>query len=294
MIEGSRPDQLAQVENSIRDFTDAEVAASESQRRLDLAKQAVLDEVARLRDEAESDRDPSLIAVLRHVYWQQRGISSRALAEAARMHVNEMLVAIGPAPSGIACATCGTGLLRTSRSWKPSRRHAGPPLCPDCEAQKREANSRESAGYWLRVRFINEAAVSAPARDWHAATALVLAYPPLSLRVQPGSAHDLQDGIWLAWENARTIRDRLIAAVAAGDDLFECPAKETQLLVETALRMAGWDTARTRDLLDPITSESAHGLLTRLNICRKTAVEAARQRAAQLFPDASETGADGS
>ncbi len=142
----------------------------------------------------------------------------------------------------------------------------------------------------LRARYIGAAPVSAPAGDWRAAATLVLAYPPLSQEVEPGSEEDRKEGVWIGWENARRIRDQLVSTAVSDDDLFQVPAAYARLLIDTAFRMAGWDTARTRDLLDPITSESAHGLLTRLNHTLKTVVDAALQRVSAIYPDSYEMG----
>ncbi|MFB7453475.1 hypothetical protein [Streptomyces sp. NPDC056194] len=72
------------------------------------------------------------------------------------------------------------------------------------------------------------------------------------------------------------IRNRLIAAAADGDDTVGVAVDEAQPLVDTALRVADWDTARPRDIVDPITHEPALALLTRL----KREVRALRQRLA--------------
>ncbi|WP_053699027.1 hypothetical protein [Streptomyces sp. NRRL F-5755] len=82
-------------------------------------------------------------------------------------------------------------------------------------------------------------------------------YPPLSQRIERGSLIDQQEGIWRGWENARAIRDRLIRAAAGDDDAVAVRAGAAQLLVSTALMVADWDTARTRDIIAPITQEPA-------------------------------------
>lgn len=89
------------------------------------------------------------------------------------------IAAIGPEPSGIFCADCGTELLRTSRSWKPPARY-GPPLCPHCLSLERDARSRKWRVESLRSRIVAEARVQARAMEWRAAAELVLAFPPLS------------------------------------------------------------------------------------------------------------------
>ncbi|MFK8851412.1 hypothetical protein [Streptomyces sp. Ac-502] len=233
MSEENLREILAGVEQSVRDFTDAEAALAQAEQRVGQTRHKVFAQVERLRAEVEAVHSPELIGVLRHLYWQQPGIHGRPLAEAAGLTLNDMLAAIGPSPSGILCADCGTELLRTSRSWSPPAR-PGPPVCPDCAAQEQHDQSRQWQVERLRDRIVSEAAVQAPARDWRAATELVLAYPPLSQRIERGSLIDQQEGIWRGWENARAIRDRLIRAAVSDDDAVAVRAGEAQLLVATA------------------------------------------------------------
>ncbi|MFD5425330.1 hypothetical protein [Streptomyces sp. NPDC127084] len=280
---GIQREDLARAEETIRDFTDAELAVSEAQRRLEGSKRLVLERVAELRVLAAAVHDPNLVGVLRHVYWQQRGISAKSLAEAAGLSLQEMLAVIGPCPSGVPCSACGIDLLRTSRSWAPSR--YGPPLCKLCETRQREVNSRERHVKELQARFIGGAPVQATAQEWQAAATIVLAYPPLSQGSEPGSEEDRKEGIWLSWENARKVRDQLISAASTENVPFDIPAASARMLIESAFKMAGWDTARTRDLLDPITAETAHALLTRLNRSLQAVVAAAQQRVTQIYPD---------
>ncbi|WP_326674835.1 hypothetical protein [Streptomyces sp. NBC_01237] len=192
---------LGDIERSVRDLTGAEAVPAEAEQRRDHTRQSVLEQVERLRDEVDAVHAPELIGVLRHLYWQQPGIHGRPLAEAAGLHLHEMLAAIGPAPSGIQCADCGTELLRTSRSWKPPARY-GPPLCPDCLSLERDARSRTWRVASLRSRIVAEAQVQARAMDWRAPAELVLAFPPLSQGASRGSTADQQEGVWRGWENA--------------------------------------------------------------------------------------------
>ncbi|MFD7631733.1 hypothetical protein ACFV7Q_37990 [Streptomyces sp. NPDC059851] len=284
MSEESLHQILGDIERSVRDFTGAEALLAEAEQRRDRTRQAVLEQVKRLRAEVDIVHAPELIGLLRHLYWQQPGIHGRPLAEAAGLHLNDMLAAIGPAPSGILCAHCGTELLRTSRSWKPRTRY-GPPLCPRCFSLEGDARSRTWRVESLRSRIVAEAQVPARARDWRAAAELVLAFPPLSTRVSRGSAVDQSEGVWRGWENARVIRNRLIAAAADGDDTVGVTVGEAQLLVETALLVADWDTARIRDIIDPITHEPALALLTRLQREVRATAQAARERAYAAYPE---------
>ncbi|MGY4966593.1 hypothetical protein [Streptomyces sp. 900105245] len=284
MSEESLREILGDIERSVRDFTGAEAVLAEAEQRRDRTRQAVLEQVKRLRAEVDAVHAPELIGLLRHLYWQQPGVHGRPLAEAAGLHLNDMLAAIGPAPSGILCAHCGTELLRTSRSWKPRARY-GPPLCPRCFSLEGDARSRTWRVESLRSRIVAQAQVPARARDWRAAAELVLAFPPLSQRVSRGSATDQTEGVWRGWENARVIRNRLITAAADGEDTVGVSVGEAQLLVETALRIADWDTARTRDIIDPITHEPALALLTRLQRDVRATAQAARERADAAYPE---------
>ncbi len=291
MSEESLHEILGAIERSVRDFTGAEAVLAEAEQRRDHTRQSVLEQVERLRDEVDAVHAPELIGVLRHLYWQQPGIHGRPLAEAAGLHLHEMLAAIGTAPSGILCADCGTELLRTSRSWKPPARY-GPPLCPHCLSLERDARSRTWQVASLRSRIVAEARVQARAMDWRAAAELVLAFPPLSQGVSRGSTADQQEGVWRGWENARVIRNRLIASATAGGDTVGVAVDEAQLLVDTALRVADWDTARTRDIVDPITHEPALALLTRLRREVRATAQAARERADAAYPEGYELSED--
>ncbi|MFI6530171.1 hypothetical protein [Streptomyces uncialis] len=284
MSEESLHEILGDIEQSVRDFTGAEAVLAEAEQRRDRTRQAVLEQVGRLYAELDAIHAPELIGVLRHLYWQQPGIHGRPLAEAAGLHLHDMLAAIGPAPSGILCAHCGTELLRTSRSWKPPARY-GPPLCPHCLSLERDTRSRRWQVERLRSRIVAEARVQARAMDWRAAAELVLAFPPLSQKVSRGSSTDQQEGVWRGWENARVVRNRLIASAATSDDSVGVAVDEAQLLVETALRVADWDTARTRDIVAPITREPALALLTRLNREVRATAQAARERAEAAYPE---------
>ncbi|MFH7599278.1 hypothetical protein WDV06_29895 [Streptomyces racemochromogenes] len=291
MSEESLHEILGAIERSVRDFTGAEAALAEAEQRREHTRQAVLEQVKRLHAEVDAVHAPELVGVLRHLYWQQPGIHGRPLAEAAGLHLNDMLAAIGPAPSGILCAHCGTELLRTSRSWKPSARY-GPPLCPDCLSLERDARSRTWRVESLRSRIVAETRVQARAMDWRAAAELVLAFPPLSQKVGRGSAADQKEGVWRGWENARVIRNRLIATAADGDDIVGVAVGEAQLLVETAFRVADWDAARTRDIVDPITHEPALALLTRLQREVRATAQAARESADAAYPEGYELSED--
>lgn len=91
---------LGDIERSVRDFTGAEAVFAEAEQRRDHTRQSVLEQVERLRDEVDAVHAPELIGVLRHLYWQQPGIHGRPLAEAAGLHLHEMLAAIRPGAIG--------------------------------------------------------------------------------------------------------------------------------------------------------------------------------------------------
>ncbi|MDI6413116.1 hypothetical protein QLX52_30370 [Streptomyces albus] len=88
------------------------------------------------------------------------------------------------------------------------------------------------------------------------------------------------------------IRNRLITTAAGGDDTVGVTVDKAQLLVVTALRVADWDTARTRDIVDPITHEPALALLTRLKREVCATAQAARERADAAYPEGYELSED--
>lgn len=112
-----------------------------------------------------------------------------------------------------------------------------------------------------------------------------LAYPPLSQDVMRGSEANHQEGAWRGWENARVVRNRLIGTAATDDDVVGFAVGQAELLAPTALRIAGWDTARTRDIVDPIRHEPALVLLTRLSRDVRDTAQAARERADDACPE---------
>ncbi|MDT0310253.1 hypothetical protein RM780_25345 [Streptomyces sp. DSM 44917] len=284
MSEDERPDAVEQLTTALRDFVGAEGVLARAQRTRERAEAVVIERVAQLREAAEAVHDPVLIAAVRHIYWQQRGIGSRALADAAGLTVNEMLQAIGPCPSGVLCAACGQDIPRTSRSWTSPGRY-GPPLCSECESAKRDLQTRGYQVERLRANLIGAAPVEAAARDWYAAAALVLEYPPVAQGVSSGSERDRQEGVWTGWNNARAVKGRLDEQAPEAGAPFAVAAASAKKLLDAAWVVAGWDSARTRDVLDPITEDSAHLLLTRLRRALTAAVDVAKQRAQQVFQD---------
>ncbi|MFD5321413.1 hypothetical protein [Streptomyces sp. NPDC127098] len=159
---------LDELGRALRDFVEAEGALTRAQQVRKRAAAQVIDRVTQLREEVSAPHAPELIGVLRHIYWQQSGISSRALASAAGLHVNEMLRAIGPCPSGILCTACQEDIPRTSRSWTPPGRY-GAPLCTSCEKVEQGLASRKWCVAQLRANLIGSTPVPATARDWYAA-----------------------------------------------------------------------------------------------------------------------------
>ncbi len=54
----------------------------------------------------------------------------------------------------------------------------------------------------------------------------------------------------MAGTTSRVVCNSLVAAAAAGDGIVGVTVGEAQLLVDTALRVADWDMARIRDIVD--------------------------------------------
>lgn len=286
MTERIRSQDITRTEEAIRNFNDAEMALTRAQQELEPARHGVLKQLGQLRETAPAENDPGLIGVLRHLYWQQVGIGSRDLQQPPASPVPMLwLAALGSCPSGIPCSICGVDLPRTSRSWQPKTYGSSGPLCEGCSSRRQEAMSRVWRVRDMRARLIGSTPVGASVRDWNAAATLVLAYPPVTMGVQRGSEDDLQLGTWSGWEHAKAARDELIRSGASDDDHFELPAATAQKLISSAFEAAGWDTERTRDLVDPITMESAHGLLTRLNQTVHNVVRSAKERADKVYPD---------
>lgn len=80
------------------------------------------------------------------------------------------------------------------------------------------------------------------------------------------------------------IRDRLARVGAHDSEQVGVPAGEARLLVSTALTVADWDSARTRDIVDPITHEAAQHVLSRMNRAIQDIVHVAREKAAIVYP----------
>ncbi|MFE7314119.1 hypothetical protein ACFU7T_13610 [Streptomyces sp. NPDC057555] len=77
----------------------------------------------------------------------------------------------------------------------------------------------------------------------------------------------------------------MIGAAATDDDVVGVAVGQAELLVSTALRIAGWDTARTRDIVDPIRHEPVLVLLTRPSRDVRDTAQAARERADASYPE---------
>ncbi len=287
MTDGPPQEHLTRTEAAIRTLTDAEASLIAATEHRDHACQAVLSEVAALREATEAHHDPHLISLLRHLYWRYRIIHAKDLAEAAGFTLNDMLAAIGPTPSGIHCTGCDTELLRTSRSWKPTGSYTskGDPLCPDCETSKRNDRNRGYDLQRLRDRFISEAPVEGAANDWRAAVELVLAYPPLGRGIPRGSEADHREGVWRSYDNALAIRAQMIRHNLTGSAMVQVVAGRALLLVDTARGMLDWDPARTRDVLSLLTDDPADAVLARLNSRTRAAIKDAAARMAARYPD---------
>lgn len=284
------------IESAIDELTKASARLSEAQTRVSSAQgevrqvsDAVLGQLRRLRRESNHEIGADLLNVVRHLYWHQTSIQSRDIAEAAGFGVGSkgihgMLAAIGPIMSGILCTGCGAELVCTSRSWVPG----SPPRCPTCVSEENEERNRRSRLLSKRARAIGSALVTERVRDWRAITTLILAYPPAANGVIRGSQDDHQLGVWSNWEKAQTLHNALLQLGAGDDESFGVPAAVARDLVATGFQSAGWDSERTRQLLDPITAEAAHAILTRAKRDLDTAVEAAVAQARERYRDGSE------
>lgn len=275
-------DDLAAMQHLIADFTAAERQVEQANRRLNDAHAAILHKIAELRAKLDSPYAPEVVAVARHLYWQQPGFRTKPLAKAAGFsHHQEMLRALGGCPSGLTCAGCGRDIPRTSRSWTPPYNR----LCPDCDKDRSRKEQRRYQVEALRARIIGDTKVPAAARDWLAVTALVVAYPPLSMGIPQDHEDARQLGTWVGWENARNLQQELLRAGAAGDTELGVALAPADALLKTALHVVGWDTARTVEVVCAYTEAPAHMLITRLRAAAKEVRERATARAYELYPE---------
>lgn len=275
----------SETQRAVNALNDAQVQITVGQQRVEAAHAAIIDTILTLRAQAESSYDVSLVALLRHLYWHQPSIAARSLSKAAGFDSHQaMLNVIGSCPSGVPCAGCGKDLPKTSRSWKaPWNKH-----CSDCVPAKNEEEIRVRTVMDLRAHVIGRTRVYMPCRDWRAAAALVVAYPPLGLGVQRGSDDDERNGFWLAWENAHAMQEDLLSKGYEVNASVGFRVRSARKLVRAAQEAAGWDIGRTVSLTSEFTDEPAHTLLARLHRQIEEAVATARGKAGHLFPDGHE------
>ncbi|MFJ2719392.1 hypothetical protein [Streptomyces sp. NPDC087437] len=300
MTQDHETPEVSGIERAIGELTAASSRLSEAHARVEFAQQGVdqagntvLQQLRQLRDQSNQSEAPTVTAVVRHLYWHQRHLASRAIAEAAgfgegNRGVHGMLAAIGPRLSGVHCANCGAELLQTSRSWAPG----SPPLCPTCKVERDQEQNRLSRLGWLRAKAVGSSLVTAAVWEWRAVTTLILAYPPVSEGIARGSEDDRQLGTWRHWEMAESLHNALTQLGLGDHEAFGVPATVARDLVSTGFKSVGWDAARTRSLLDPITQETAHAILTRVKQRLDDAVAAATKRAERDFLDGSEAEPD--
>jgi hypothetical protein len=282
MAQEISPDDLDAIQAVIADFTRAEAQLEEAKGHFDSAGKQVLGQVADLRAKLDTPYAPALIGVLRHLYWQQPGINAHAISAAAGFDYHQqMLNVLGSSPSGIACAGCGKDLRRTSRSWQPPYNK----LCHECDHQHEQARNRSRDIEGLRCRLTREAQLTAPARDWLAVTALIIAYPPLTTGTVPGSEDPSDISVWTGWEHGRRIQQELQRAGVLGDAPFTLKTVDAARLIRTASSVVAWDSSRTVEIFGAFTAESAHVLLMRLRRLVDEAEATAGARAQNTYPD---------
>jgi len=281
MAQEVSPDDLDAIQAVIADFTGAEAQLDAAKRHFDGAGKQVLAQVSDLRAKLDTPYAPALLGVLRHLYWQQPGINAHAISTAAGFDYHQqMLNVLGSSPSGIPCAGCDKDLRRTSRSWQPPYNK----LCPDCDEQRERARNRSRDVDSLRFRLTSRAQLTAPARDWLAVTALIVAYPPLTTEIVPGSENPSDISVWTGWEHGRRIQQELQQAGVLGDDPFTLKAADAARLIRTASSVVAWDPSRTVRIFGAFTAESAHVLLPRLRRLVDEAEAAAGAQAQRTYP----------
>lgn len=266
----------ASLTDSIRTLTAAVNQRAAADALHEEASDAILDAVRRMTASAPTPRDPDLLAVLRHLYWQQPSLSSSRLAIAAGYpSAGELTRVIGSVPSGIACDGCQRDMPRTSRSWMPPQRWAnGLQLCKHCEKERSDARQRQWAVDRKRREFVDAAPVAAWAADWLVATTLVLAYPPVGTGMSPETADYV--GLWRAYDLAQERHTEFVRMAA--DQEATVPVSLARALVSAAEEVTGWDVERNLTLIEPITDETPTVVLTRI---RRRIDIAAQQRAAE-------------
>lgn len=265
---------------TVVDAAAAEVAASdehlqkvtqEARQRLEAAVTVLGEAVrslARDHDLEPAQRD----ALARRVYWRHERVQVREIVDAfGYRSQSELLAVVGEVNSGVPCEHCGTPLRATSHSRMAEiqaaavgrRRSYGKNLsCDDCLAAQRAARNAENAEYWSRIHALREAAVSAPALEWEAATTLILGYPPLL-------SHDQY--AWHVHDMAHEIQR--VALGQPQDADVEVVFRVAEQVAEAVAEITTWDElAATRTVQAVGYSATAGALARRLAV----AVDATR------------------
>lgn len=281
------------LEDAAAELRRAQDALETAQQQLaaahDTAKAKAGEVIAQVREMRPAEPGPERDAFLKQVgrlYWDMPFVSAAELRKAAGYSSHqEFLRAIGPAPSGVSCATCGKDIPRTSRSSRTHENHtwAGSPICSDCYRLADAERSRQHNVQELRKHFVETSPVIATARDWSVATALVLAYPPVSTGVEPRTEMDWQTGTWWRFRRAQELEARLVGR--SPESTTQVPYWLAKEVISSALTVAGWDTARTREIVDPITDDAAQAVLSRLDNAAKRVKAERTVKGQQVYPD---------
>lgn len=245
----------------------------------------VLTALQHARLEADSASSPELVGLARHLYWRHPGVPALKIARAMGFGIADLLAAIGPTPSGLHCADCGTELMRTSRSWTPAQwTGVDGYLCPECRQAREEHRQRQNSVYWMRRRLVSETPVETFTADWLFAAALVLSYPPVTRNVERGSEADYREGVWGDWENAESVK-KLLEGAAGSETHSALPLKQAEPLVRSAQGAAEWDSLHALSLAERNRLPSAQIALARLEKVVKAAKAEAEARAAARYPE---------
>lgn len=243
----------------------AETALAQATDELDEAIDEVCTAITELEpDPAQRTHDPKVISVLQHLYWTHTVIRSDLLARAAGFtHINPMLEAIGPTSSGVACTHCGRDIPRTSRSWKLP----ADGVCRICAQARSQASQLRSRTGRFRSAYATGGFAPAPITDWLVAVRIVLAHPPLSTKVEPGSLYDYHTGVWRNYDSALYVQAQLSTKDALPGSAKMCLVRQepARILVDTAMSIAASDSERMCEVTADLTDEAPTYVLSRLH-----------------------------
>ena len=142
------PDETweARVSSTLDELQSAEDAIAAAQAERDRISQEALDLIREARDRIDHDdssavRYDTFRKALRHLYWERPSVGAPKLATAAGLRsVRELILAVGPLPSGKKCSRCDGEILITSRqaraNWNSKKRfvYSGQVTC-DCPSR---------------------------------------------------------------------------------------------------------------------------------------------------------------